>query len=267
LTARTDVDKESRIVSLEDLKVSSVSFPAAKSQEPELERAIRDGLPNWPRTITLDRLLAELAMTQAEIDNQSVAVKNDPPKILYSSTPAVLILIDGEPVLRAMPGTPYQHVINTPATLIYDTSGSRYYLDGNGVWATASTLAGPWTVAGSPPPGLDDAKAQIDQSEEKDPHDHSKDAGPPPLNGSVPAVFVSTTPAELLVTQGAPKLSPIPRTKMLYVTNTENNIFLDVPSQDYYVLLSGREDTSRQVPCLYPAAQGAAPEDSRNPGG
>ena len=82
LTARTDVDKESRMVTLEDLKVSSVSFPAAKSQESELERAIRDGLPDWPRTITLDRLLAELAMTQAEVDNESVVVKNDPPKIL-----------------------------------------------------------------------------------------------------------------------------------------------------------------------------------------
>jgi hypothetical protein len=52
LTARTDVDKESRMVMLEGLKVISVSFPAAKSQEPELERAIRDGLPDWPRTIT-----------------------------------------------------------------------------------------------------------------------------------------------------------------------------------------------------------------------
>ena len=33
LTARTDVDKESRMVTLEDLKVSSASFPAAKSLE------------------------------------------------------------------------------------------------------------------------------------------------------------------------------------------------------------------------------------------
>src|ERR1700733_2847437 len=63
LSARADVDRESRMVTLDDIKVSSVSFPAAKSQEPDLERAIRGGLPNWPRTITLDRLLAELAMT------------------------------------------------------------------------------------------------------------------------------------------------------------------------------------------------------------
>jgi len=240
LTARTDVDKESRIVTLEDLKVPSVSFPAAKSQEHELERAIRDRLPQWPRTITLDRLLADLAMTQAEGENESMAVKNDPPKILYSATPAVLILVDGQPALRPVPGTPFQHVINTPATLLYGTSASRYYLDGNGVWVTAATLDGPWTVAANPPPGLHQAKAQIEQTEEKDPHDHSKDAGPPPLSQSVPSVFVSTTPAELLVTRGAPQMSPIPKTRLLYVTNTENDIFLDVSTQDYYVLLSGR---------------------------
>jgi hypothetical protein len=240
LTARTDVDKENRWVTLEDVKVSSVSFPSAESQESELKRAIRDGLSQWPRTISLDRLLADLAMTQAEGENESVTVKNDAPKVLYSPTPAVLILVDGQPVLRTVQGTPFQHVINTPATLLYDTSASRYYLDGNGVWMTASTLEGPWTIATNPPPGLDQAKAQLDESEEKDPHDHSKDAGPPPVSESLPAVFVSTTPAELLVTRGAPQLSPIPKTKLLYVSNTENNIFLDVPTQNYYVLLSGR---------------------------
>src|ERR1035438_5335664 len=94
LTARTDVDKESRIVTLENLKVSAVSFPAAKSRESELEHAIRDNLREWPRTVTLDRLLADMAMTQAEGENESVPVKNDPPKILYSATPAALILVD-----------------------------------------------------------------------------------------------------------------------------------------------------------------------------
>jgi len=240
LTARTDVDKESRMVTMEDLKVSAVSFPMAKSRGSELERAIRDSLPQWPRTIALDRLLADLAMTQAEDGDQSVTLKNNPPKILYSSTPAVLIVIDGQPVLRSVQGTPFQHVINTPATLLYDTSASRYYLEGNGIWATASTLDGPWTAAANPPTGLDQAAAQIDQTEEKDPHDHSKDPGPPRVSGSVPAVFVSTAPAELLVTRGAPQLSPIPNTKLLYVTNTDNDIFLDVPAQNYYVLLSGR---------------------------
>lgn len=247
LTASTDVAKESRMVTLEDLKVSSVTFPAAKSQEPELERAIRDGLPQWPRTITMDRLLADLAMTQAEGENESVTVKNGPPKILFSSTPAVLIVVDGQPVLRSVQGTSYQHVINTPAMLLYDTSSSQYYLDGNGVWMTASTLDGPWTAATNPPSDLDQAEAQMQQGEEADPHDHSKDPGPPPTSGQPPEVFMSTAPAELLVTRGEPQLSPIPKTRLLFVTNTENNIFLDVSTQNYYVLLCGRWYQSKSL--------------------
>ena len=108
-----------------------------------------------------------------------------------------------------------------------------------------------WTGLGLPRriplPGLNQAKAQVEQSEEKDPHDHSKDAGTLPVAGSIPAVFVSTAPAELLVTRGTPELSPISKTKLLYVTNTEDNIFLDVPTQDYYVLLSGRWYQSRAL--------------------
>jgi hypothetical protein len=38
-----------------------------------------------------------------------------------------------------------------------------------------------------------------------------------------------------------------PKTKLLYVTNTEDNIFLDVPLQDYYVLLSGRLYQSKSL--------------------
>jgi hypothetical protein len=93
---------------------------------------------------------------------------------------------------------------------------------------TASTLDGPWTAAINPPPGLAQAKAQIEQGEEKDPHDHTHAGPPPPTSGSPLSVFVSTTPAELPVTRGAPQLSPIPKTKLPYVTDTENNIFVDV---------------------------------------
>ena len=43
----------------------------------------------------------------------------------------------------------------------------------------------------------------------------SPDYGPPA------AVFVSTTPAELIQTTGAPQYSPIPKTQLAYATNTQ----------------------------------------------
>src|SRR5271163_4990833 len=42
LSARTDVDKETRLVALADLKVTSASFPGAKPEQGDLQKAVRD---------------------------------------------------------------------------------------------------------------------------------------------------------------------------------------------------------------------------------
>jgi hypothetical protein len=53
-------------------------------------------------------------------------------------------------------------------------------------------------------------------------------------------IVVSTVPAELVQTQGPPVYRPISGTSLQYVTNTDNDIFLDTLQRKYYVLLSGR---------------------------
>src|ERR1041384_4561519 len=60
------------------------------------------------------------------------------------------------------------------------------------------------------------------------------------LQNAVPTVFTSTQPAELLQTQGEPQVAPIEGTALIFVTNTENYIFVHTPSQEHYILLSGR---------------------------
>src|SRR5580704_3432853 len=152
LSARTDVDKETRMVMLEDVKVTGASFPGAKPEQGDLEKAVRDSLPNWPKVVALDRLLADLAINGAQPEGASTGLKNDPPKIFVSQVPAVLILIDGEPVLKPVQGSAkYTRVINTPALMLFDTAASRYYLDGVTLWMTSANLTGPWTQATNPP--------------------------------------------------------------------------------------------------------------------
>jgi hypothetical protein len=240
ISARTDVDKEDRMVTLEDLKVTSASFPSEPSRQSGLLRVIRESLPQWPTALSLDRLLADLAITDAQMETDSVALKNTPPKIIYSTTPSVLIRIDGEPVYRSVQGTPYTHVINTPALLLFDSSAGRFYLDGGNLWMTATSLNGPWRQDPNPPPGLDQVKAQLLKTEEKDPHNHSHQNNAPPPKGPPPTVYVSTQPAELLQTRGEPQFAPIEKTSLSYVTNTNASIFMDVKTQRYYTLLSGR---------------------------
>ena len=247
LTARTEVNKETRSVSLEDMKITNASFPGAKPEQGDLEKVVREAFKSG--TVGLDHLLADIAMTGAETESMAAApLKSDPPRILFSQVSSVLVLIDGNPVLKPAPGsTTYQRVINTPALIVFDPSASKYYLDGGTLWMTAPNLtAGPWTLATNPPADLAAIRSQVVAAEDKDPHDHSKDAAPPPV-GPPSAVFVSTTPAELIQTTGAPQYSPIAKTELAYVTNTSSNVFRDVKTQDIYVLIAGRWYQSKSV--------------------
>jgi hypothetical protein len=236
INARTEVDRETRLVALEDITIKDANFPSAASLQPTLVRALRDSVPSWPRTVSLDRLLADLSITKAETKAEPIRLKNDPPKIFLSKIPAVLILIDGEPVYRPVEGTRYTRVLNTPAMLLFDSTAGTFYLDGGRWWMTASSLKGPWSAAANPPQELNDIKQQFTRDEEKEP---GAALSPAPAENP-PAVYVSTVPAELVITRGEPTYAPIPKTSLLYVTNTDNDIFMDTKSQQYYTLLAGR---------------------------
>src|SRR5262249_51235770 len=58
--------------------------------------------------------------------------------------------------------------------------------------------------------------------------------------GTSTTVFVSTTPAELIVTNGPPQFAPIDGTTLLSMSNTTSDVFIDTSTNDYYVLTSGR---------------------------
>ena len=241
-SARTEVDKDVRMVGLEDLKVTNVSFPGSGSSQGELAGMLRDTFQKHIGSISLDRLLADVALTNAafEAESTGAALKNDPPRIIFTTVPAVLILVDGEPVYHNVEGTTFRRVMNTPALLAYDPAASVFYLDGQTCWMTAAKLDGPWTTAASAPAGLNSLRAQL-TAEEPEPSPDAAPAGPPP------AVYVSTTPAELIETQGAPQFQAIPKTGLSYITNSASDIFTDAKRQNYYVVLAGRWYTARSL--------------------
>jgi len=85
LSARTEVDKEQGLVTLEDIKVPKVSFPAATpKQQQEYLRGARQHAPAGVRTVSLAQLEANLAITQASDKAKGMPVKNDPPRIIMS---------------------------------------------------------------------------------------------------------------------------------------------------------------------------------------
>jgi hypothetical protein len=55
-----------------------------------------------------------------------------------------------------------------------------------------------------------------------------------------PTIYVSTVPAELIMTRGTPSYEPIAGTQLLDVTNTDANLIVDPVNSLTYVLISGR---------------------------
>jgi len=228
ISARTALDTDKRMVTLYDVDVTRASFPSAAAQEPAYIKNVTEALTHWNMTIALDRLLADLAITQTEEKSRGEALSMEPPKIYLRENPAVLILIDGDPRMKQVMDTDLMQIINSPAVIVLDTSSGQYYLQGDGYWMSATTLQGPWSLATDLPPSLG-----VVLEQEANP----KTAAPV---GAPPEVIVSTEPGELIQLKGQPQFSPISGTQLLYAANTDSDVFMMMGDQRYYVLLSGR---------------------------
>ncbi len=86
-------------------------------------------------------------------------------------------------------------------------------------------------------------------------------------DGPAPAIYVSTEPAELIVTDGAPDYVPIDGTQLLYVENTTGRLFKSIADNDTYVLISGRwyRAPSTQGPWAYVPGRSLPAEFARIP--
>ncbi len=239
-TANTEVDKVNRVVTLVNFKITKQKFPTLPNNGQSYASSFNGELP-WNQTVPLDLLESDLAINGDAGALKKYAVQNDPPKIIYSAKPAVLALIDGKPVLGPEQDH-LQKVVNTRALIVYDTSKYSYYLALMDGWMEAPTVEGPYTLAQHP--STRDLK-KIEEAAQKS--NSNQPLGNPQQSlddaygeDEIPTVYVSTTPAELLITQGQAQLTPILGTSLLYVSNTGNDIFMDTENNSYYVLLAGR---------------------------
>jgi hypothetical protein len=235
MSAKADVDKAARIVTIQDLKITKAKFPTQPSKEGEYLKLISKYLPQGVRTVALDHLEASFAISQAVKKARGVKVKNDPPRIIFSTTPAFLILVDGKPVLRRVEGQNAERIINTQALIV--KSGGSFYLQAMGHWYLSADLEGPWMVAKSVPSSLESIKQSLVGVKQVDLIEPSPGGTPP---GTPPTIYVSTVPAEVIQTDGQPEFLPIEGTDLLQAKNSDDIIFMDLKTNDYYVLISGR---------------------------
>lgn len=260
--SEVDIDTAKRIVHPIDLKLVDTRFPdGTDNVQTQLSDALVLESPHWNLDFSLDELEGALKTAETE----SMAVNTAPPNIVYRDQPALLLSIDGDPVLREIKDSPYKAVINTPYPLIFD--GSYYYLNAaKDVWYRARKAIGPYQFEAGPPAAI---KAMVNADESETSEVAESQPSEPITRSNAPEIVVSTEPTELIVTEGPAAFVPLVE-DLLVLQNSDDDVFMHVSSQKFYIVLSGRwyQASSLNGPWDYapadnlPAAFANIPRDS-----
>ncbi len=236
IEAQTETDHENRTVVVIPQK-RELRFPNTTDTEANTLRTLVDEIhpPVSAMTISLDRVLAYME-TEKQSQQKAVELNLDPPKIFHSSKPAILVIFLGEPQLQPVTKDDKElmFAVNTNWDVFYATSSQRYYLLNGDNWLTTTDVVnGKWVPATALPSGLSSLPADENWADVRQQLPGRRETNPP-------VVFVSTKPAELLLTQGAPKYTPVPGTKLMRMTNTDLPAFMHTGNKQYYLLVAGR---------------------------
>ncbi|MEI6172660.1 MAG: hypothetical protein WCR01_02840 [Bacteroidota bacterium] len=238
-------DRETREIALVNAKILNVRFPnqdsIPKDRIDRFKSLLETEIPKWEINTTIDELTATLRENNL-VNKQTSNFDNTPPEIIFATKPSILVLFEGDPSFKAADKSGIQRAINTPFFVVQDPKDKQYYLYGGISWfKTPDVLKGSWAAIKEPPGDIKKlqkemtagdtaaATAQINASKDK-----------PKEKPVIPQIIVRTHPAELLVSDGEPDFAPITGTDLLYMTNSDDNIFMNIDRQMYYILISGR---------------------------
>lgn len=246
-TATTEVNKLNRMVTVSNVQVTGVSLPENPAGQTGVSNEIEAQSAGKSINIALDRFEAAVPHMSSAPSVPVAPLQNNPPALSIVSTPTVLVPVQGTPVMQPLPGTSLQRVINTPMLLVQDAAG-KYSIKIADGWMGASSLNGPWTVVATPSADLATAAGWATSQpsinllapSSADVAMNSDKSQTASLATSVPAIVVSTAPAEILVTEGAPQWIAAGQSGLLYISNTSANIFQLQSSGTVYALVSGR---------------------------
>jgi hypothetical protein len=238
VSCRVFTDRPSRTVKLEEMEVRKIKFPArTKADTAAIAEALEKEIPRADLSFSLDFLLESIETAKQERD-VAHELETTPPKIIITDHPAVLVRIDGEPIFTDVEGTPLRRVINTPYFIVEEPSVHVFYLRGGDIWFHSKSIDGPWFQTETTPQFIVDLSDQMQPDDEQDEDSTVTDILS--KTGKLPEILVSTEPAELIATDGSMQFSPVEGTGLLYASNTPGRLFLEIETQRYFVLLSGR---------------------------
>jgi hypothetical protein len=234
--AETNVALQERLVNFKSLKITEAHFGSlARERTRTIVADVEHALSDFDRVIALDRVLAGLDRSQI-LPRNVHGVKAAPPVIFVSTRSAVLVNFDGPPIWSPIAGTDLKYAVNTNWDLFEHGPSRALFLRNGHMWLKAGAIAGPWTPAGMLPDSFGRLPADDNWTAVKAALPARRIAA-----SDMPAVFVSTSPAELIVLRGAPSYILVANdSRLLWVNNTDSDVFRLEKAGPVYYLVAGR---------------------------
>ncbi len=242
---RLQTDLENRTAILESMEIPMVKFPDVEDESKlqQLKDLIIKDLESVDIEMSLDRILADLETieTTNELEDK---LNNESPDIFFRTQPTVLVSIDGDPILKKIENTNLEYVVNTPFFIA--KSKGVFYLNGGDFWFRAkSAVTNEWKETKTVPK---EAKKIVEEQKKNNERDEiPEEEKKAEEEEGAPDIISVSKPSELVVTRGEVAYEPIPQTSLLYVTNSESDIIMDITSQQHFLLINGRWYSSKTL--------------------
>ncbi|MEZ5292921.1 MAG: hypothetical protein R2745_17705 [Vicinamibacterales bacterium] len=236
IDADTDVALAERLVRLTTLQITGASFGAAGRDRTALVvRELEASVPAPERVIALDRVLAGLDASR--LRPRAVAgVNAEPPRIHVRTGPALLVAFDGPPIWSPIDGSTLRYAVNTNWDVFELRAAGRIYLRDGARWLEARALDGPWRMAAELPSALGRLPDDPNWADVKASLRAAAVAA-----SAAPEVIVTTVPAELVALMGEARYEVTrPGGRLLWVSNTDSDVFRLGLSGPVYYLVAGR---------------------------
>jgi hypothetical protein len=149
--ANTPAHLSLRTVYVSNTEVISSRFSSVdRQQEAELQKKVQQIYPTLTFNISIERMIASLNHGNAPV--QSIPGIPEVPPILVNQTPAIVLTVDGKPILTPIEGSTLQYVVNANWDVIYDRTD--YFLLLGKTWPKTKDLAGPSRATTKLPGGM-----------------------------------------------------------------------------------------------------------------
>ena len=252
----TTVSVDERVVKF-DMKITEYNFKTLSPEQVKTLVADVQALPERERVLDLDRVTAAVAKSPLAVKNVE-GIKADPPKVYWAPAPAALINLDGEPIWSPVKDVDLRYAVNTNWDLFEHTPPKTFYARYNESWLQATAVTGPWSaVSGKLPDSFAKLPADDNWKEVK-----AALPGKKLSSKAMPKIFVTTTPGELIVLEGNISYVAVEgASTLLWVNNTEADLFRMGRNGDFYFLVAGRWFRGASLDGPWTFATPTLPED------